>query len=374
MSPNVHVPTRLRSSTLQATVNTDIAGLPELPVIDWAAVGLSPPTPTEPTPALPSADVLLITWTGAEWAALHHVFCAGTTPMGYGQRHPGNLPGWQRYTDHLPVGGPADWTFWGLYRTVTFGGRTIVLFKSNTHLDWPGRKYLQMMVQALIDATTPALVVSVGTAGGARIGDHVGTVYAVDAATFYRPGRPENQWSTFRSGWAAATSVLNDPAFTGLLLPIPTRSADLETLRQQFNSTHHTDLAMTDLDPDGLNSGAPTPHVGNQTPGGAALLTTSTFVVGTTAGTFADFTCIEMDDAIVAQTCASADVLFGSVRNLSDPIQNADLPAAFQSAWGSLIYTTYGLYTSYDGALVAAAALAGTASPAADSAVGHGEE
>jgi hypothetical protein len=89
------------------------------------------------------------------------------------------------------------------------------------------------------------------------------------------------------------------------------------------------------------------------------LLTTPTFVVGTTAGDYKSYICIEMDDAIIAEVCQGAGTAFGFVRNISDPVQNASLSAEIQGNWGSTIYDTYGIYTSYNGALAAWAFLAG---------------
>jgi hypothetical protein len=63
-----------------------------------------------------------------------------------------------------------------------------------------------------------------------------------------------------------------------------------------------------------------------------------------------------MDDAIIAMA-AAGKTPFGSVRNISDPIQNAALTETFQGHWGEAIYTAYGMYTSYNGALTAAAIL-----------------
>jgi hypothetical protein len=50
-------------------------------------------------------------------------------------------------------------------------------------------------------------------------------------------------------------------------------------------------------------------------------------------------------------------VAFGFVRNVSDPVQNAALPAEIQGSWGSAVYDTYGIYTSFNGALAAWAVL-----------------
>jgi hypothetical protein len=51
----------------------------QLPAIDWASIGQIAPQPVTPqqrqsTDPLPRADIVIITWTNAEWSALDHVF------------------------------------------------------------------------------------------------------------------------------------------------------------------------------------------------------------------------------------------------------------------------------------------------------------
>lgn len=57
--------------------------LPALPAIDYSLVGQQAPVVRPPLNALPQADVIIITWTDEEWAALEHVFCQGGTSMPY---------------------------------------------------------------------------------------------------------------------------------------------------------------------------------------------------------------------------------------------------------------------------------------------------
>ena len=115
---------------------------------------------------------------------------------------------------------------------------------------------------------------------------------------------------------------------------MPTKASDLQTLCSQFNQQYHKTYTLSELDPDGLNLGDPTPQIDNQTGGGASLLTASTFLVGTTAGTYQNYTAIEMDDAVIAEACVGSSAAFGFVRNLSDPVQNAALPAKVQGELG----------------------------------------
>jgi hypothetical protein len=242
---------------------------------------------------------------------------------------------------------------------VEIGGKRVLLWKSNTHLDFPGQSQLTAMMQMLIKEVKPGLVVSIGTAGGAMVGDHVGTVRAVSAGTLYEKGKAAGSWPEYANGWSAGKTVLHKAGFASLLFPVPTTESDLQGLVTQFNSYYGSKYSIFDLDPDGLNTGDTQPKVVDATGGAVSLLTTPTFVVGTTAGTYGTYACIEMDDAVLGDVCKAAGVAFGFVRNVSDPVQSAALPAEVQGSWGSAVYDAYGFYTSFNGAVAAWAVLVG---------------
>jgi nucleoside phosphorylase len=352
-------PSRLFASASQARFAPTIQNTPPLPAIDWSQVGqTAPKLLTSSSTGLPKADAVVITWAGAEWAALEHVFCSSATPMPYSDRATSSWSGWTKYAQNLPAGAPSDWDFWGEWRLVQIGSTTVLLFKSNTHLDWPGKTFLADLIQLLIKDVEPTLFLSIGTAGGAETGDHIGTVRAVSAGTLYQQGAAPASWPVYKNAWQAAGTIHDNPNFASLLFPIPTTTADLQSLATQFNQYYKTDYSLADLDPDGLNSGDPAPKIANQSGGAISLLTTPTFVVGTTSGQYGSYVCIEMDDAIVGQVSQAAGIAFGFVRNVSDPVQNAALPSEIQGNWGSTIYDIYGFYTSYNGAIAAWAFLA----------------
>lgn len=343
-----------RDSTLSPVISE-----PALPVVTYGAVGKTAPV-LLPTPAggIPKVSAIVITWADAEWAALQHVFCAGGSSMPYSNRSRGTWTGWQQYSENLPSGGPSDWTFWGYYRLVQVSGKTVLLFKSNTHLDWPGGTYLLAMIKQLTAVAQPNLILSIGTAGGANPNDHIGTVRAVSAGTLFVPGKPPASWPVYTNGWRASDAVLENSQFSQLLFPVPTKASDLQALCTQFNQHYGTSYTLAQLDPNGLNLGDSTPRIDDQTGDGASLLTTSTFVVGTTAGNYQSYTSIEMDDAIIGEACTISGTAFGFVRNVSDPVQNPALPPKVQANWGSAVYDAYGFYTSYNGAIAAWAMLA----------------
>ncbi len=335
-----------------------IANTPPLPVVDYAAVGRTAPTLlATPAGALPKASAVVITWAEAEWAAMQQVFCAGGTTMPYADRTRSDWSGWQTFSRNLPGNAPSGWTEWGSYRLVEIDGRPVLLFKSNTHLDYPGASFLEALIRLLIADVEPALILSIGTAGGARPTDHIGTVRAVSAGTLYETGQPASKWPEYRNGWTAGDAAFGAD-LSRLLFPIPTTPDDLRSLAASLNGKSGTDYTLAQLDPDGLNLGDAMPQVDDQTGGGVSLLTTSSFVVGTTAGDFQAYSAIEMDDAVIGEVCAASGTAFGFIRNVSDPVQNAALPAKVQGSWGSVVYDAYGFYTSYNGAVAAWAVLA----------------
>jgi hypothetical protein len=356
---NTYKPARLFFSATQRSFSPTISNTPDLPVVDWSAVGQTAPELLESkSTTLSAADAIVITWADAEWAAMQHVFCTGGKAMAYSKRTTGKWSGWTKYAEGLPSNPPEGWSFWGEWRLVRIGTATVMLFKSNTHLDFPGKAQLTELIQLLVKDVRPKLILSIGTAGGAQTGDHVGTIRAVRSGTLYEQGQPSTDWPVYTSGWEASDTVISNEGFQKLLFPIPTTAADLESLCTQFNQHYGTSYTVPELDPDGLNLGDASPGISDDTGSDLALLTTPTFVVGTTSGTYQDYACIEMDDAVIGEVCEAAGTLFGFIRNISDPVQNAALPAEVQGNWGSAVYDTYGLYTSYNGAITAWAMLA----------------
>ena len=347
------------SEVRDSTFRSGIANAPPLPIVNYALVGKQAPSlPTTPVGRLPKVSTVVITWADAEWAALEHVFCAGSDTMPYGDRSRSMWAGWEKYSQNLPSGRPSNWTYWGYYRLVEIGQEAVLLFKSNTHLDWPGPTYLRALIKLLAAEAKPGAILSIGTAGGAKPQDHIGTVRAVSAGTLFERGQPQVDWPEYSNGWKAREATLANADFKRLLLPVPTKMSDLQALCSQFNGHYGTDYTLAQLDPNQLNLGEATPRIDDETGGEVSLLTTPTFAVGTTAGNYQTFTSIEMDDAVVGETCASNGIAFGFVRNISDPVQSEALPAKVQGNWGSAVYDTYGFYTSYNGAIATWAMLA----------------
>ncbi len=330
-----------------------ISNTPDLPVINWAAVGKQAPQLLSTPAQLPNADAVVITWADAEWAALVHVFCSSSTSMPYTKRNEGSWNGWLKYDQ----GAPSGLDYWGYYRLVQVETSKVLLFKSNTHYaSAHGEQNLEALTTRFIQTVKPKLILSVGTAGGARPTDPVGTVNVVHTDVLYESNQPQNQWPSYSNPWKPNWTLVNKAGFKELLFAVPTTASDLASIGTQFNSFYSTTYPLSELNPSDLNMGANVPAINNLTPAGTALVTADSFVVATTAGNLASFACVEMDDAVIA-SAATGKTAFGSIRNISDPIQNAQLPEKFQGHWGEAIYTAYGMYTSYNGAIVAWAVL-----------------
>jgi nucleoside phosphorylase len=330
-----------------------IKNTPDLPAVNWAAVGGAAPQLLDTPSQLPTADAVVITWAEAEWAALVHVFCSSGASMPYTKRNTGTWSGWIKYDQ----GAPAGLGYWGYYRLVQVGTTKVLLFKSNTHYAASqGEQNLEALTNNFIQSVNPKLILSLGTAGGARETDPIGTVNVVHVDVLYESNQPQTVWPSYASTWKPNWALVNNNAFSELLFPIPTTASDLASIATQFNKFYKTSYPLSELNPDNLNMGATAPAINNLTTAGTPLVTANSFVVATTSGNLATFACVEMDDAIIAKA-AAGKVPFGSIRNISDPIQNALLPEAFQGHWGEAIYTAYGLYTSYNGAIAAWAVL-----------------
>jgi nucleoside phosphorylase len=337
----------------------DLQGLPALPSINWPALNAEAPRLLDtPTDGLPLADVVVLTWSECEWAALQHVFVHGNEAMPYAESATGGMEGWLRFQAGIPEHDRDDWTFWGYYRLVEVHAKRVLLFKSNTHLDWPGEPFLADLVHRIHYGCKPELILSIGTAGGTRPEDHIGAVNVVNSGCMYDADKPRDGWRTYEGRYSPPWSIVDQRAFSDMLCTIPSTSHNLAVLARQFNRHFGTNYPLDTLNDRGLCNPTAVPAVNNLTVDKAPLLTASTFVVGTTSGEFGEFACLEMDDAVIARVLLETDAEFAFVRNISDPAQNGALPLEVQGNWGSAVYEAFGLYTSYNGALTAWAIVA----------------
>lgn len=340
---------------------------PALPVIDWGNVEKYKPQPVSLPPpaanaALPSADVVIMTWTVAEWAALHHVFC------GYDQEmHISDVSkrdwqkGWLSYSrDYYQIhqymvnvektyqGGAPSLSnqAWGSYRLVAVNGLRVLLVKSGMHLAQDGTDLpLCDFVRRVSDEAAPKLLLSIGTAGGVRDEDALGSALITNQAYFHllkEFASAEYNGTTVQSSWQPQTGHLAEAQAR----VIPVEGVPILPISPQYPA----DAVIEPNAPDSQLK------VVTDRP----IITTDSFLFGTTENGLDKLGCIvEMDDAVVGMVCQQRQVAFGFVRNVSDPVINGRLPASLQEAWAAFIYKELGLYTSYNGALATWALVAG---------------
>jgi nucleoside phosphorylase len=361
---------------------------PSLPPIDWRRIGQQAPariasgarTPYDP---LPRADIVIITWTSAEWFALDHVFVNSDT-VGDASQY-GWRDGWLPYCRGAS-GYAADaqsGALWGLFQMVRIVDRSgrpwnVLLFKSNAHLAHaPWLDGLAAMVRCIVEDARPDRLYTIGTAGGARADQRLGDTVVANA-TLLELQRPQNTTSPDDGNMARCPTWYPSTALVGAVerellfrMNEVVTQQSLQRLFDQLKAQHPNDpglseLTLADLLNDALRPeclGAPAIRPLKDTP----LLTTDFYYIA--EGRRADaYACLEMDDAIIAQEANRLGVRFACVRNISDPVvpnrtrHGAPIADATRADWSGLIYTTFGTHTSYNGALAAWATIAGEGS------------
>lgn len=357
--------------------------LPPLPVIDWAAIGASAPevvdlgSPSKDTP-LPDADVVVMTWTNAEWAAFDHVFVnSGTEARSWDEA-------FQKHWHWRAKPGESDDGFhlWGYYRMVRItdaGGTTrkVLLFKANAHLAYaPYAEGLMQMVELLCAETGCARLMSIGTAGGATLEDKLGDSVLTNSGTV-KVEKPQNTAlgidgkTVTCDTWDPATALFGEIEKKLLfrLSDVVTRDWLDYLLTSAINDPEHGDpswrgkytvddmmnAAMEGLDhPRGLNKR------------GVPLLSTDYYFIAS-HGDSDQYSTLEMDDAVVGLQAQKMGVEFAFLRNISDPVvpdntcAGDPIPSGLRENWSSQIYSHYGFYSSMNGALLAWATLAADA-------------
>jgi nucleoside phosphorylase len=384
---------RLLTRHSDVDVQRPVLNSSTLPPVDWASIGHAAPermalglrAAGDP---LPHADIVILTWTSAEWFALDRVFLNSATEGDYAKAHAWK-EAWLPYTRNTSgfSADPRSGMLWGLFQFVAItdqSGRRwrVLLFKSNSHLAHPPWiAGLSAMVRCILEDTHADRIYTIGTAGGARADQRLGDAVIANAAMLDMQ-RPQNtpdpgNGNMFRCPtWYPATALLGQ--VQGRLLfrmdRVVTPQA-LEDLFGQLRTLHPQDaglaeLSLSDLVNDAIRPAAlGTPKI--QALKDAPLLTTDFYYIATgdSAGAYAF---LEMDDAVIAREANRFGARFACVRNISDPVvrdksdRGTPIGQAVRADWSGLIYTSFGLQTSYNGALATWATIAGEGSAAYD--------
>lgn len=354
--------------------------------------GLAPvpaPLPLEPDPEdpLPPADVVVITWTVAEVEAL-----ADTLTPGH------NRDNWYRYarrfeTHYRPLirkGAPALRAGrLGSYFPTRIGGKTVVCFKSELHLNQdgirtgPGRATLPVkdLFAQLIEEVKPSLVITVGTAGATFPPDRVITINGATYSAHALGDVCITRGAKFRLSKEFANEPFASAAYRSAF-QIPTaRLADAKTLLAKFADnltepalgppTTKYNWTLPSLVP-GIRNRPELRVDGIDFPAFHPILTTDFFEFGTSTNGLEQEGCsVEMGDAVLGmvveemKAAGRAAPEWLVIRNCSDPQINgaqpagddAALPAAIrrklnmQAHWAVWYYETYGYWTSVNSAI-----------------------
>jgi nucleoside phosphorylase len=324
--------------------------------------------PPNPQAVLPRADVLIVTWTAAEQRGLADVFTRGVGRDGwYPYRHEFDAhyrPLIRRGAPALAMGRLGSWF------PVTVGGTSVIVFKSELHLNQDGIAtgagtatlpvkdlFLQLIAEA-----RPKVVLTIGTAGAVYDSHQIGDVVVTRAAKFRLTqefGSEPFNGKTYKSDWPIPTTHLADAK--ALMKTLEPRLAEPgfgpPTKRYPFPGSiikppaNHPDIKLD----------------GSQIPAFHPMLTTDYFEFGTSANNLdAQGAAVEMGDAALGLACAElADPpRWAIVRNISDPQINADLPTGagplnMQIHWAVWFYEAFGYWTSVSGALATWGIVAG---------------
>lgn len=302
---------RFTDFRIQAPVQTLPAVLPS---IDWASIGAVAPAPVAvdyqgPSAPLPPADIVMFTWTDAEWSAMDHVFLHGSLQ---GATSSTTLTHkWLQYSKSAPSSSSLGGKLWGYYQLVDIqfpGGarRRVLLMKSDTHLAHPPWiSGLENMVRAVVADARPQRIYSLGTAGGATLSQRLGDVSITNSGALklrVSDNTPSGlSGQTFTSTYFPDLSLL--PTAQKLFFPLskmatPTGLAAVLAGAQKGTHEGAKELAsfsLSDLMNDAIdpaNLGSPKAVNFQGTP----LLTTDFYFIESAA---ADFAALEMDDAVV---------------------------------------------------------------------------
>jgi nucleoside phosphorylase len=309
--------------------------------IPWPT-GLAPTVVSDTSSAgdpLPPADVLVVTWTAAEFLALADVLTPGRPSTSWSHY----TENWSAYLPQLTDRSPAkEAGRLGEYALTQIGTKRVICFHSQLHLATDGTEPpIVQLWQQMIPEVKPQLVITTGTAGGIGTSTSLGDVFVVTGAKF-------NCTQTFKSKpWA-------QQRFDG-----PPLAASGAFLNQAQNS----------LIP--VNAGQLRPQATRDpvVVQGGDVETVDYFGfadTGDSYGIVRDDSLAhteEMDDATLplalSLSPAHASTSWLSVRNASDPevaSSIGDLEA--QKKWASAIYEEYGYWTTVGSAITCWAVIA----------------
>lgn len=308
------------------------AAVPVLPPLPWPAGRAPAAAPVVPAPRpddpLPTADVLVVTWTVAEAEALADVLTPGQ-PRAQWYVY---ARGYQEYLPLIRPGAPArHYGRLGVYAVAEIRGLRVLCVKSDLHLSQDGPHLpVRRLWGQIIREAAPRLVVTTGTAGGIGADTVLGDVVLTSVVRF-------DCQKTFKSASFAQASY-SEPATPK---PAALDQAALGSLLAANSARIPASRAAR------IWYAAP-------------VITTDFFAFDDTTDHYrlraADpaAQAVEMGDAVLALV-ATADLsdppTWLIVRNASDPQIDGSLTLAQQAATAARIYEKYGYWTTVNSAV-----------------------
>ena len=280
--------------------------------------------------ALPKADVLVVTWTVDEGHALSRVLTPGKDSHSDYVSYTHN---YDAISQDMRAGCPARQAKrLGAYWTGSIGNKSVVYFKSDTHMSQDGPKLPNQKVWTqILQETSPNLVITTGTAGGIGSQFEVGDVVVSPLVRF-------DCQKTFRrlDGLQYASSAPNATCFA-LAKALFTANAG------QLPKDNTRPPSVTTIGLNQLNAG---------------ILTTDFFGFDTSNNFYnlqsrGDVS--EMGDAVlgmVAKTMGASAPRWIAVRNVSDPQIKAEGTIRDQAHLAAQIYKAFGRWSTVCSAIV----------------------
>jgi nucleoside phosphorylase len=335
--------------------------------------GLHPtPQPIDPEPdsnePLPSADVVVITWTVDEQEALADVFTPGfSRSEWYRYAH-----GFEdRFADKIRNGAPSKFSRrLGSYLPTRVGQTSVLCMKSELHLNQDGIKTgdgtatlpVKDLLAQIIEEARPEVVLTIGTAGSVHEDVGLGDVVVTRAAKFRLADEFRNEafnGKIVKSDWTIPTGSFAkaEGLMAGFAPHLEEPPFGPPTTKYEFTG--------------GLvKTAPPSPAIkldGRDMAEFHPILTTDFFEFGTSTNHLEDEGCgVEMGDAVLGLLCEELNdpPRWAVVRNMSDPQINGELPTSpfrlnQQTVWAVAYYEAYGYFTSVAGALATWAIIAG---------------
>jgi len=320
---------------------TTATGLSRFTDIPWPD-GLAPKTGKAPggtsASPLPKADVLVVTWTVDEGHALSRVITPGKDSRNDYKSYTHNF---SSISKKMRAGCPAlQLKRLGAYWTTNIGGKSVVVFKSDSHMSQDGPKLPNIDVWTqIINETQPKLVITTGTAGGIGKQFEVGDVVVSPVVRFDCTAKFKSE--PFRTSHYASVAP-KTKYFSAAKKLFKANSGQLP--KDNTRQPHIVKVAPTEL--------------------ASSVLTTDFFGFDTSDNHYhlqGLGNVAEMGDAVlglVASQMEGAAPRWVAVRNVSDPQIKAEGTLKEQAMLAAQIYKGFGRWSSVCSAIVCWALIA----------------